>query len=124
MQDDSVLACRELNGLLRQDVQLLVRQNRPKIPLATRNLYLQARPVEVYPVVYSLLPGSASCPPQNLESHMCSYSDGYPLCSGWDGAGLSWQLWKTLGLRRPRVLSLSGCNGAAAINSVNGERRK
>ncbi len=52
-----MLACRELSGLLRHDVQLLVRQNRPKVPLTTRNLYLQARPVEVYPVIYSLLPG-------------------------------------------------------------------
>ena len=50
-------ACRELNRLLRRDVQLLVKQSRPNAPMATRNLYLQARPVEVYPVVYALLPG-------------------------------------------------------------------
>ena len=38
-------------------MQLLVKQSRPNAPMATRNLYLQARPVEVYPVIYALLPG-------------------------------------------------------------------
>ena len=64
-------ARRELSGLLRRDVQLLVRQNRPKVPLTTRNLYLQARPVEVYPVVYALLPGCAADSPRGLAPHMC-----------------------------------------------------
>ncbi len=40
-------------------MQLLVKQSRPNSPMATRNLYLQARPVEVYPIVYALLPGYA-----------------------------------------------------------------
>ena len=41
-------------------MQLLVKQSRPNSPMATRNLYLQARPVEVYPIVYALLPGMQS----------------------------------------------------------------
>ena len=63
------LACRELSQLLRRDVQLLVRQSRPKAPMATRNLYLQARPIEVYPVISALLPGcaAASVPSGHLE---------------------------------------------------------
>ena len=41
-------------------MQLLVKQSRPNAPMATRNLYLQARPVEVYPIVYALLPRYAA----------------------------------------------------------------
>ena len=50
-------------------MQLLVRQSRPKAPMATRNLYLQARPIEVYPVISALLPGcaAASVPSGHLE---------------------------------------------------------
>ncbi|CAK0783285.1 hypothetical protein CVIRNUC_006484 [Coccomyxa viridis] len=51
------ISSEELNRLLRRDVQLLVKQSRPNSPMATRSLYLQARPVEVYPIVYALLPG-------------------------------------------------------------------
>lgn len=58
----SMDACRELSRLLRHDLQLLVQQSRPEAPMATRSLYLQARPVEVYPVIYSLLPGCVSLP--------------------------------------------------------------
>ena len=77
-----MLACRELSRLLRHDVQLLVRQNRPKVPLTTRNLYLQARPVEVYPVIYSLLPGYAATLLEHLPCQI-RVCDGEPcLCWG------------------------------------------
>ena len=77
-----MLACRELSGLLRRDVQLLVRQNRPKVPLTTRNLYLQARPVEVYPVIYALLPGYAADSPRDLAHHVCLGCSKECLCQG------------------------------------------
>ncbi len=81
-ESDKMLGCRELSGLLRHDVQLLVRQNRPKVPLTTRNLYLQARPVEVYPVIYSLLPGYANSP-WDIPCHVRSCCFEEPcLCMG------------------------------------------
>lgn len=63
-------------------MQLLVRQSRPKAPMATRNLYLQARPIEVYPVISALLPGcgAASVPLGHLELLVSMYHRSHDSC--------------------------------------------
>ncbi|KAK9905975.1 hypothetical protein WJX75_009955 [Coccomyxa subellipsoidea] len=47
---------KDLTALLHQSLHVQVQQSRPQVPMAMRNLYLAARPVEVYPVIHSILP--------------------------------------------------------------------
>ncbi|CAL8472009.1 g11551 [Coccomyxa elongata] len=46
----------ELTALLHQSLHVQVEQSRPQAPMAMRDIHLLARPVEVYPVIHSLLP--------------------------------------------------------------------
>ena len=54
--DAVAVGCRELTALLHQSLHVQVEQSRPNAPMAIRNIHLLARPVEVYPVIHSLLP--------------------------------------------------------------------
>ena len=51
----SAHVCRELATLGQQSLHLQVQQSRPVAPMATRDIYLTARPVEVYPVIHQAL---------------------------------------------------------------------